>query len=132
VENQCACVVNVDGPSVTVTDPNEYAVNRVCKTALITHNVFIKHVQNHTFGFDHCYFTNSTQEEIYADLGTPILEKSLSGYNGMLKLPLSCIIVLFSNYNIFQGTIFAYGQTGSGKTHSITGTTDSPGIIPRV
>src|ERR1700754_2406022 len=30
------------------------------------------------------------------------------------------------------GTIFAYGQTGSGKTHSITGTPDDPGIIPRV
>lgn len=28
-------------------------------------------------------------------------------------------------------TIFAYGCTGSGKTHTLQGTTDSPGLIPR-
>ena len=27
--------------------------------------------------------------------------------------------------------IFAYGQTGSGKTHTMTGTTEAPGVIPR-
>jgi hypothetical protein len=28
-------------------------------------------------------------------------------------------------------TVFAYGQTGSGKTHTMSGTPDDPGIIPR-
>ena len=27
--------------------------------------------------------------------------------------------------------IFAYGQTGSGKTHTMQGTKENPGIIPR-
>ena len=30
----------------------------------------------------------------------------------------------------FHGTVFAYGQTGSGKTHTMSGTTQEPGIIP--
>jgi hypothetical protein len=32
----------------------------------------------------------------------------------------------------YNGTIFAYGQTGSGKTHSIMGTQNDPGIIPKM
>ncbi len=28
-------------------------------------------------------------------------------------------------------TVFAYGVTSSGKTHTMQGTTDSPGVIPR-
>ena len=31
----------------------------------------------------------------------------------------------------FNGTIFAFGQTGSGKTHTVHGTADWPGIVPR-
>lgn len=36
--------------------------------------------------------------------------------------------------NIFQGlntSIFAYGVTGAGKTHTMQGSNDQPGIIPR-
>lgn len=32
-------------------------------------------------------------------------------------------------YNV---CIFAYGQTGSGKTHTMTGTTEDPGLNTRV
>ena len=46
------------------------------------------------FTFDHGYFTDSTQQQVYDDIGRPIVDKALQGYNG---------------------TIFAYGQTGSGK-----------------
>ena len=31
----------------------------------------------------------------------------------------------------FNGTIMCYGQTGSGKTHSLLGSKDHPGIVPR-
>ncbi len=47
------------------------------------------------FTFDYCYGEDSTQSTIFADLGVPILEKALGGFNG---------------------TIFAYGQTGGGCT----------------
>lgn len=32
---------------------------------------------------------------------------------------------------IFTGTIFAYGQTASGKTHTMMGSEDCLGVIPR-
>ena len=54
----------------------------------------------HQFGFDYVYGDNTEQEQVFGDLGVPILDAALGGFNG---------------------TIFAYGQTGSGKTWSMTG-----------
>jgi len=31
----------------------------------------------------------------------------------------------------FNSTVFAYGQTSSGKTHTMRGTADDPGLVPR-
>ncbi|CBN75296.1 conserved unknown protein [Ectocarpus siliculosus] len=31
----------------------------------------------------------------------------------------------------FTTTVFAYGSTGSGKTHTISGTDEDPGVLPR-
>ena len=64
-----------------------------------------------TFSYDHCYDINSTQEQVYNDLGKNIVSQGLEGYNG---------------------TIFAYGQTGSGKTHTMMGSPESLGIVPRI
>lgn len=63
------------------------------------------------FTFDYCYDVESTQSQVYNDLGQPIVSKALDGFNG---------------------TIFAYGQTGSGKTFSMMGTEESKGIIPQL
>mmetsp|Transcript_20554 Transcript_20554/g.28323 ORF Transcript_20554/g.28323 Transcript_20554/m.28323 type:complete len:818 (-) Transcript_20554:135-2588(-) len=63
------------------------------------------------FTFDYCYDAESTQSQVYNDLGQPIVSKALDGFNG---------------------TIFAYGQTGSGKTFSMMGTEESKGIIPQL
>jgi hypothetical protein len=52
------------------------------------------------FTFDHCYYVDSTQTEVYRDLGSPLLNQVVDGFNA---------------------TIFAYGQTGSGKSFSMTG-----------
>ena len=48
-----------------------------------------------TFAFDHVYGIDSNQVQVFEDLGRPVVDKSMEGYNG---------------------TVFAYGQTGSGKT----------------
>jgi len=61
------------------------------------------------FTFDHAYDESSLQQEVYTDLGAPLVSRALDGYNG---------------------TIFAYGQTGSGKTWSMMGVPDNEGIIP--
>ena len=63
------------------------------------------------FTFDFCYFTDSTQTQVYEDLGIPLVTQALDGFNG---------------------TIFAYGQTGSGKTFTMMGSPEMPGIIPQL
>lgn len=68
--------------------------------------------EQHNFGFDLIFDEHSKQEDIWAAVGAPTLEKALGGYNG---------------------TIFAYGQTGSGKTWSMQGGEEEyRGIIPRM
>lgn len=64
-----------------------------------------------TFTFDHCYFAEATQEQVYQDLGKNVVYQGLDGYNG---------------------TIFAYGQSGSGKTHTMMGSPENEGIIPKI
>ncbi|KAK4337183.1 hypothetical protein RND71_044009 [Anisodus tanguticus] len=69
------------------------------------------------FTFDHCF--NSTkpsapdymsQEKVYNAVCNPLFDKIFNGNN-------VCV--------------FAYGQTGSGKSHTMMGTNENNGIIPR-
>lgn len=69
--------------------------------------------QPKAFTFDGAYFMDSTSQTIYEDLGFPLVEGVLQGYNG---------------------TVFAYGQTGCGKSFTMEGIVDPPehqGITPR-
>ncbi|GAB5587114.1 hypothetical protein Unana1_02014 [Umbelopsis nana] len=61
--------------------------------------------------FSSCHGPDSTQAEIYEHDVQPLIDRVFSGVDS---------------------TIFAYGVTGSGKTHTMQGTEDEPGIIPRV
>ncbi|KOX77052.1 Kinesin-like protein KIF16B [Melipona quadrifasciata] len=70
------------------------------------------------FTFDHSYWSFDTnddnyasQEEVFYDLGTDVIESAFEGYN-------ACV--------------FAYGQTGSGKTFTMMGTPEAQGLIPRI
>lgn len=58
---------------------------------------------------DKVYDEGTKTEDVYKDIAKPIVEAATAGFNG---------------------TIFAYGQTSSGKTYTMTGTDESPGIIP--
>lgn len=60
--------------------------------------------------FDAVYGGESTQEQLFREIA-PGIDSVLNGYN--------C-------------TVFAYGQTGAGKTHTMMGTPNDPGIIPRI
>ncbi|KAK4337136.1 hypothetical protein RND71_043895 [Anisodus tanguticus] len=51
------------------------------------------------------------QSKIYQDIGKPILENALDGYNTAL---------------------FAYGQTGSGKSYTVVGYGKNKGIVPKI
>lgn len=65
-----------------------------------------------TFTLDAVYDWNSQQRGVYDEIGYPIIESVMTGYNG---------------------TVFAYGQTGTGKSHTMQGDNEPPemrGIIP--
>ncbi|KAK8111657.1 kinesin-like protein Klp5 [Apiospora kogelbergensis] len=67
-----------------------------------------KKVKDQVFAFDRVFDDNTTQSEVYEGTTKNLLDSVLDGYNA---------------------TVFAYGATGCGKTHTITGTTQMPGII---
>ncbi|KAF3919526.1 hypothetical protein ABW20_dc0101451 [Dactylellina cionopaga] len=70
------------------------------------------------FNFDRSYWSfdrsdshYAGQDNLFNDLGGPLLDNAFQGYN-------NCI--------------FAYGQTGSGKSYSMMGYGEEYGIIPRI
>lgn len=64
-----------------------------------------------SFAYDFVYDQHVTQENLYQDIGTRVVAHIIEGYHA---------------------TIFAYGQTGSGKTHTMMGSAEEPGLVPRV
>ena len=70
------------------------------------------------FAFDKSYWSFDRkdpnfagQENLFTDLGKPLLDNAFQGYN-------NCI--------------FAYGQTGSGKSYSMMGYGEEAGVIPKI
>ncbi|CAD8171431.1 unnamed protein product [Paramecium octaurelia] len=63
------------------------------------------------FSFDNVAGADSTQEDIFFMIGQQQANNCLEGYNGC---------------------VFVYGQTGSGKTYTMTGTSQQPGLLPRI
>jgi hypothetical protein len=63
------------------------------------------------FTFDNLFNHDSRQSDIFEEVGKPVVDAAIKGYNG---------------------SVFAYGQTGSGKTYTMLGTPENPGLIPRV
>lgn len=66
-----------------------------------------------TFSFDKVFGPESTQEQVYQNVVSPVIKEVLKGYN--------C-------------TVFAYGQTGTGKTFTMEGIEGNEalqGMIPR-
>ncbi|EAS37032.3 kinesin family protein [Coccidioides immitis RS] len=70
------------------------------------------------FAFDKSYWSfdrdaknYAGQDNLFSDLGAPLLDNAFQGYN-------NCI--------------FAYGQTGSGKSYSMMGYGEEYGVIPRI
>nr|XP_029503473.1 kinesin-like protein KIF13B [Oncorhynchus nerka] len=75
--------------------------------------------QPKVFAYDHCFWSMDEadtdkfagQEVVFQCLGESLLDNAFLGYN-------ACI--------------FAYGQTGSGKSYTMMGSSEQPGLIPRL
>lgn len=59
---------------------------------------------------DNVYDADADNNSIYVASIKPLVDATLNGINA---------------------TVFAYGQTASGKTHTMFGTDDDPGAVPR-
>lgn len=85
------------------------------------HTLFVESkYEKMNYKCDYVAGENSTQQEIYDEVGLPIVKSFFQGYN--------C-------------TVFSYGQTGSGKTYTMMGPlnsilkeshSDKKGLIPRI
>ncbi|XP_022823519.1 kinesin-like protein Klp68D isoform X2 [Spodoptera litura] len=66
--------------------------------------------QDKMFTYDAAYDCTADTQTMYDEMVRPLVASVLDGFNGC---------------------VFAYGQTGTGKTHTMEGTADHEGIIPR-
>ncbi len=65
--------------------------------------------RTHSYTLDHVYGAQSTTKELYQRSIKSLVDRAMEGYHS---------------------SILAYGQTSTGKTFTMTGTRDSPGLIP--
>lgn len=68
------------------------------------------HQETLKYHFDAFYGERSSQQDVYAGSVQPILRHLLEGQNA---------------------SVLAYGPTGAGKTHTMLGSPEQPGVIPR-
>ncbi|KAF1373913.1 hypothetical protein PFLUV_G00243860 [Perca fluviatilis] len=85
-----------------------------CVRGLDSQNLEIINWRNATetvkYHFDAFHGEQTTQQEVFVSSVKPILPHILNGQNA---------------------SVFAYGPTGAGKTHTMMGSSDQPGVIPR-
>ncbi|XP_008300735.1 kinesin-like protein KIF22 [Stegastes partitus] len=85
-----------------------------CVRGLDSQNLEIINWRNATetvkYHFDAFHDEQTTQQEVFLSSVKPILPHILQGQNA---------------------SVFAYGPTGAGKTHTMLGSSEQPGVIPR-
>ncbi|KAE9967058.1 hypothetical protein EG328_008433 [Venturia inaequalis] len=103
-DRNAKCIVQMKGNQTVLTPPGD-AKGKSAKA-------------KQTFAFDKSYWSFDRddshfagQDDLFADLGKPLLDNAFQGYN-------NCI--------------FAYGQTGSGKSYSMMGYGKEYGVIPQI
>jgi len=110
-DRNAKCIVSMRGTQTVLTPvpPDTNSKSKSVKAAL---------EGTKTFAFDKSYWSFNhkdehfaRQENLFTDLGRPLLDNAFQGYN-------NCI--------------FAYGQTGSGKSYSMMGYGEEEGVIPRI
>ncbi|CCF40162.1 kinesin-II 85 kDa subunit, partial [Colletotrichum higginsianum] len=106
IDRGSKCIIEMkDNQTILATPPDAHTKNA-------------KDAGQKVFAFDRSYWSFDRKDSHYAgqdnlfdDLGQPLLDNAFGGYN-------NCI--------------FAYGQTGSGKSYSMMGYGKEVGIIPNI
>ncbi|KAM8962314.1 kinesin-like protein KIF22 isoform 1-T1 [Pelodytes ibericus] len=95
-------------------DQEEDKGQRPCVRGLDSQSLEIVNWRNQLetmqYQFDAFYSSKSSQREVYTGSVASILPNLLIGHNA---------------------SVFAYGPTGAGKTHTMLGSPEQPGVIPR-
>ncbi|CAM9449629.1 unnamed protein product, partial [Ectocarpus sp. 13 AM-2016] len=117
-----SCILNVKDQKLTIVDPGRRSSSSSSSTrggssggggatagAGGGRKAEDQHQQAHDFSFDRVFGPDSTQDDVF-EMVKPLVHSTVDG---------------------FTTTVFAYGSTGSGKTHTISGTDEDPGVLPR-
>lgn len=112
LDRRAKCVVQMkDGQTILIPPPEAEDRLRGSKTGKVDNGQKIFAFDKSYWSFDRKDPDFAGQENLFEDLGAPLLDNAFQGYN-------NCI--------------FAYGQTGSGKSYSMMGYGDEAGVIPRI
>ncbi|KAJ5781244.1 hypothetical protein N7457_006404 [Penicillium paradoxum] len=111
IERGAKCIVSMKGSQTVLTPPPgaEEKARKGGKGAIEGNKVFA--FDRSYWSFDKKSPNYAGQDDLFDDLGSPLLDNAFGGYN-------NCI--------------FAYGQTGSGKSYSMMGYGKEYGVIPRI
>ena len=106
-------IITVKGAAAHTTSPFISAGSHSSSSPVIATELQIKNPETKekkTFSYDFIYGPDSTQDQVFNQIGMSIIDNTFKGYN-------TCV--------------FAYGQTGTGKSHSMMGSTEQSGLIPK-
>ncbi|KAJ6084875.1 hypothetical protein N7499_004504 [Penicillium canescens] len=111
IERGAKCIISMKGPQTIITAPPgaQDTSRKGGKGAVEGPKVFAFDRSYWSFDKKAPHFAG--QDDLFDDLGSPLLDNAFGGYN-------NCI--------------FAYGQTGSGKSYSMMGYGKEYGVIPRI
>ncbi|XP_022186213.2 kinesin-like protein Klp98A [Nilaparvata lugens] len=105
IDMNAKCIIKMEGKKTRITNTSQKGNERQGEL-------------NKFFTFDHSYWSFDhndphyiSQEQVFNDLGTDVVDAAFEGYN-------ACV--------------FAYGQTGSGKTFTMMGSKSNQGLMPRI
>ncbi|XP_078261788.1 kinesin-like protein KIF16B [Rhinoraja longicauda] len=107
-ELEAKCIIHMEGNKTTITNLKITEGN--------SGDFGRERIKPFTYDYSYCSVDCRSpkfvsQEKIFKDLGTDVLNAAFEGYN-------ACI--------------FAYGQTGSGKSYTMMGNPEDVGLIPRI
>ena len=96
-------------PTIEKEADEKLAVTVKGSDTVLVHDISQERHEDKRFEFTQIYAPGSTQEDVFRD----------------------CESLMTSVLDGFNVCVFAYGQSGTGKTHTMEGSEELPGLVPR-